>query len=1819
MYEGIEVAVYAAVDMSLIDVVSRRWEPRFLDELNRDGGGSFRIRADDPSLTDYPMLLAEGNLVKHTTDAGQVFWWEILRQRNVQVAAGEFSGEWIEVSGPGVRSWFNHAVVYPEYGIGQAPRDRAFNFAAKQGSWYTPADWVPATQNNFVRVSPYYVPGTPSQWPATLDAFWIWDRPITSLATVHPDGDCYFRHEFTLATAMRVKLYATADNYGIWLVDGAKVIEATEPESWRKAYTAEIELGAGPHVLAVRARNVGAFAGIAYAMVQTRASTDGKDVVYTNNDVVIISEDAALVRSYPAVKPGWTVGQILNTLLDEAIARGVPSIGRLTRTWTDAVDSNGVAWAKSYDMVFSLGTSYSDVLTQISDSYGDVWFDGLAMNVAQTRGVDRSVSVGGNDPVTFRAGLSVLGAKSESVAEITNTAVVKTPDGLIEVAGPGGSVTQFGRRESFVTTSGSMDGVAQALVDQMFSKYATPRRTPTLEILPTAGCVPWVDFKVGDWVLAPNDLNTGLIKRRIVSISVEEDDDTGEVLYSAEIDTIQMTTEERLARWLQSVDNGSKQGGVSGTSSSGVSSATSLGAVGYGTGSVPLQDSPSPSNPAAPTNITVSTDVYIDELKKYRGKATVGWAHTGKDVDGRPMVPAAFEIAYKITGSSDAWKVVGQTDGTSTVVAPLGIYKADLVTAENYTFVVRARGDNGRTSDWSQAVSVAMVKDTTAPDKPYFVQANVTTWLMTVKIAWGGKLTTTGSNQLDPPADFDKVFVYQDTQASMATQVKIGEIPAGQGFVTVPAATAGQQLWFRLAAVDASGNVSAYSDIKTITPTANVNIALITDKIDAAITALTNIPTNSLADQAITSAKIADNAVQQVKLEQLIRDNIDKGVTALTNQTGINSSITALQTSVSGKNTITNSTASASGSGVTSGDRWQKWTTLSAGGKLTATWRWNGSAWIAELIDPVYIPQIDIGAGTFGSFDGGRLTAATVRTNALLVSDLINFAPSPAESPGDWTMTGGMAIVATALDECGYRFNATENTATAWANGPMMAVKPGQTLYATGKVYRNNVGTATNVFLRYYWYDKDKVGLTSPVYTGSAQSSTSGSGAKFELTATVPAGAAYAQYRIPITATTGVGSGTSTGFYAVDGFRQSSAVMIQDGAVTADKVVTNGLTAKQILIGDFANLAVGSDFEDPTAVPWTLHADHTISTTQKKSGTSSLKMAAGTGNRISTFIGDLRVKEGEQWVFRMHAYIDATFNGDGNSKLRISDQTGSPVLGAIAYNGITRSAWTSAPLETTVTVPAGVTSLTVGLWNNNTAGLAYIDDIQIRRVSEASLIMNLGVEKLVANAAFIDTAVVDKFYAEVVRSRRIGTDLLLVGRGVNGIVDEFFDATDLNTYRDTLAGGWGGWGRNTTVNLNWYGGSLTAGTSRSFFYDTVATYDKTSYIPVETGQVWRFNGQYTSATSGPRATARLIYKDGTTAYTSAGWTANSNGTGTNAYGAAGTLLTLQRYYTVPANVAYIMPALQFEAPCTTAYVYGGATVTNMANPALLVDGSIAALKIDTNDLSSDTGFIGSMRTNILTTDWVKAVNIDATQGITSRHTITGATFQTSGTASRGIKITSSSLKAYSSTGVNTFTLDGATGNMVATGTMQTSAAGARVLMWDRLDGTAAVDMYADGTGQHGSIYTQPQAGNGGYVTNVMHYTGTPITSSNWTARMTLFADETWSIDQKTHAAEITGDTNGRIYVRGQFLKNNSAVTETFVVGSTVTSALATGSYTLTYATPVTQGTRHVLATADSATVAQSCTQNCTASGFKWVWSTTASSSISMRYWAVWTD
>lgn len=807
MTESIELLVHNSNDLTaVIGVIPLRYSPTVLDELNREGGCGFKIPAGSAPELDDGTVLEEGSIVRVRVGGRDVSVWEISKISTVLIGEGDKAAEFLSYSGQSLFGWLSHGIVLPEAGAAAVSDDRAFNYAAKQGSWYIASDWKNSVANGTILTA--RTRWAANGWPAKLAATWLWDRVSFPKA---PPGDVYFRREFTTSALTDFRLVGTADDYAVVLIDGVQVMAITQFKSHNRTFSVDVTLPAGNHVMAVKARNMSPAnpasnnpAGFVMAMVipgekQTEDLVDADRFLWTGDDLTKWK-----VNGYPVRPPGFTVGGILKVLRDEAVGRGVTTLGQVGLGFTALIDSYGVPWSGTVDPSFKVGDSLLEVVKQISDTYADVWIDysGVLpiLHAAPQRGVDRSVPVGANDPVAFRKAQNVLAASVDSAAEISNTLFMKTSTGIKESAGPVESKSKYGRRETFVSAvTASQDGTAPYLAGQVFDKFAFPRRTPTVDIRATDEQIPFRDFQTGDWVLAPSDTDSSqLVKRRVVSISVTEDPDNGEPEYTIEIDTIQITTEERLARWLQEQGNGSKSGGISGTSSLGQSSGD-IPPITGSSGDRPLPIPVDSRRPSPPTALAVSPDFYLDGRGFTIGRISFSFAHDGTATDGTTMAMARYALYYRPSGSGPFQSLTSTTE-KSGGYAPLSIQTADGNPAR-YEIYVEAISEIGTTSFASSTVEVVMSKDTVAPLQPQPPVVVSDRAIFTIK--------ATGKDLNGAPMAVDLATYRVETSPDGTAWTAGPEFLPGMFVIMADLPYGSRQ--FRLRGVDYSGNVSAPS------------------------------------------------------------------------------------------------------------------------------------------------------------------------------------------------------------------------------------------------------------------------------------------------------------------------------------------------------------------------------------------------------------------------------------------------------------------------------------------------------------------------------------------------------------------------------------------------------------------------------------------------------------------------------------------------------------------------------------------------------------------------------------------------------------------------------------------------------------------------------------------------------------------------------------------------------------------------------------------------------------------------------------------------
>ncbi len=349
-----------ALVVALPNSFKRTWQ----DVLDDVGSHGCEVQADDAAVPSVPYR----SIIRYSLDGVARFAGLIESKHTKAVDPGEEANETVEFKGRGTLAIWEEAVTYPEQGLGSLPFSdtRLFSYAStKFDSSGWGSSFVVKQQSN--PATPY--PNAPSGWPDPT-AYWIWAVPF---ASPQPVGDCYFRKTFTIAAETTVRVFCTADD-GIELyIDGALVLSETKAYLWGTTKQSDIFLSAGTHTVAVKGTNIARPASpstnIAAILVSLMAiNADG-----TLGSVIVNTDSTWQSVGYPTVVPGFTPGQILRILMQEAQARG--TLTGVSLGFTDTNDSAGQPWPIIGEVSVAVGLDYLSVIRQLTDTYIDVRMD----------------------------------------------------------------------------------------------------------------------------------------------------------------------------------------------------------------------------------------------------------------------------------------------------------------------------------------------------------------------------------------------------------------------------------------------------------------------------------------------------------------------------------------------------------------------------------------------------------------------------------------------------------------------------------------------------------------------------------------------------------------------------------------------------------------------------------------------------------------------------------------------------------------------------------------------------------------------------------------------------------------------------------------------------------------------------------------------------------------------------------------------------------------------------------------------------------------------------------------------------------------------------------------------------------------------------------------------------------------------------------------------------------------------------------------------------------------------------------------------------
>ena len=432
-------------------------------------------------------------------------------------------------------------------------------------------------------------------------------------------------------------------------------------------------------------------------------------------------------------------------------------------------------------------------------------------------------------------------------------------------------------------------------------------------------------------------------------------------------------------------------------------------------------------------------------------------------------------------------------------------------------------------------------------------------------------------------------------------------------------------------------------------------------------------------------------------------------------------------TSANGKNNVIYSTLPATGTKNpdtqapnVKGDVWFQQGTADGVSGIIGQWQWTGSSWVQVSVTHEVIASLDLGNLTVvGKLSGNHIEANSIAVDKLLISDTTNLLENPevrgtvGQFPAGWSRNA--AVIATSTEVSGQVLHFTA-TNTPWVNNNLIL-----------PIVPNADGTMPSFFFQMRGRN-DKVGglgLSAEVEFAAVENfstvlrresaripgTTDTSWHTVSGTATAPAGARWMRFRVVAydRATSPVGEAWAGNFILR---RQSGATLIEDGAITTDKIyagavttkalAANAVNAEKVLISDFTNLIEGADFPGPrTAI--TASEDTSVPGWLLGSGSAVIQNTAGLPGRALYFsaVGEASVWNSRYFevaprvdmngaVVMPEFYAQATYRNDraqpGIIAVQWYDQNKNPI--AESAGGISEMLLNTTPGTTWLTPSA---------------------------------------------------------------------------------------------------------------------------------------------------------------------------------------------------------------------------------------------------------------------------------------------------------------------------------------------------------------------------------------------------------------------------------------------------------------------------------------------------------------------------------------------------
>lgn len=545
--------------------VTEAWGRSFRHAKNDYGACQLNVQLSDTTA----IAAAEpGRLVKFQRD-GQSHAFVLGPRRIAKVKRGEEFEQVLAVGARGVLEVLNDGRVQPTNGEGWSPWDRQ-----RRWDWTNPelstASWVAATElwrqgdpADLSASNVFQLPADQGRHQFTLpdgytdaDSMWTWSSGYLGSAgtggtgTLHMDpGTSYFHKTFTVADDTYAKVVGGCDDFLEVAVDGVVLItSAPDPgEAWSRSHERDVFLSAGTHTIRVKAANYVRLteAGNIAALVLAVHEVDPGSGTITST--LVRTDDTWLALDYPANPPGFTVGDVLLTLLAEVQAEGF--LLDVDPTFTATLDSDLNAWPLVSDIVTQVGAPLGEVTRQLCAQHCDT-----RVNHDLTWDCWDKDAHGSASGVTLAAGVNIAELEFDGDTTPVGSLLVLHQGGFLVLGDASTGRQEFLDLSQYPEAEATTRG--QAALDDM----SADRWQATIAVEPAGGDAPIDDFDLFQTVTVPNP--TGTTSLVECTATTWSEDEAGNEILGAEFGDVVLTAEEKRSQALRDATSGTLGGRV---------------------------------------------------------------------------------------------------------------------------------------------------------------------------------------------------------------------------------------------------------------------------------------------------------------------------------------------------------------------------------------------------------------------------------------------------------------------------------------------------------------------------------------------------------------------------------------------------------------------------------------------------------------------------------------------------------------------------------------------------------------------------------------------------------------------------------------------------------------------------------------------------------------------------------------------------------------------------------------------------------------------------------------------------------------------------------------------------------------------------------------------------------------------------------------------------------------------------------------------------------------------------------------------------------